>query len=60
MSQVYRNWATNQGAQFYYVSASPWQLFLPLTEFLKANEFPLGVFCLKEFRLKDKSRFRPN
>jgi phosphatidate phosphatase APP1 len=57
MPQLYRTWATNQGAQFYYVSASPWQLFLPLTEFLKANDFPLGIFCLKEFRLQDKTRF---
>jgi phosphatidate phosphatase APP1 len=57
MPQLYRNWATNEGAQFYYVSASPWQLFLPLADFLKANNFPVGVFCLKEFRLKDNTRF---
>jgi phosphatidate phosphatase APP1 len=57
MPALYRAWATNQGAQFYYVSASPWQLFLPLTDFLTANEFPLGIFCLKEFRMQDKTRF---
>jgi phosphatidate phosphatase APP1 len=57
MAQLYQNWATNDGAQFYYVSASPWQLFLPLSDFLKSNGFPAGVFCLKDFRLKDKTRF---
>jgi len=57
MAQVYQNWATNDGAQFYYVSASPWQLFLPLTDFLKSNGFPAGVFCLKEFRVTDRTRF---
>jgi phosphatidate phosphatase APP1 len=57
MAQLYQSWSTNKGAQFYYVSASPWQLFLPLKEFLQANQFPMGMFCLKEFRLKDKTRF---
>ena len=38
-----------------YVSASPWQLFLPLSEFVRSNGFPAGTFYLKNFRLKDRS-----
>jgi hypothetical protein len=57
MPELYRAWATNLGAQFFYVSASPWQLFLPLSEFIRASAFPAGTFCLKEFRLKDNTRF---
>src|SRR5258706_32177 len=55
MSQVYRAWAERTQAQFDYVSASPWQLFLPLSEFVRSNGFPAGTFYLKNFRLKDKS-----
>lgn len=58
MAQVYRAWATNAGAQFHYVSASPWQLYEPLAEFVRANEFPSGTFHLKEFRWKDRSFFQ--
>jgi phosphatidate phosphatase APP1 len=57
MARLYTTWATNHGAQFYYISASPWQLFLPLTDFLHDNGFPIGVFCLKEFWLMDKTRY---
>jgi hypothetical protein len=55
MAEVYRAWAEKAGAQFCYVSASPWQLFLPLSEFVKANGFPSGAFYLKKFRWKDQS-----
>jgi hypothetical protein len=55
MAEVYRSWATNSAAQFCYVSASPWQLFLPLSSFVKSNGFPAGPFCLKKFRWKDES-----
>ncbi len=40
---------------FHYVSGSPWQLYLPLAEFLEAEEFPKGSVHLKQFRLKDRS-----
>lgn len=55
MAEVYRAWADKSGAQFHYVSASPWQLFLPLSEFLSSNAFPTGAFYLKKFRWKDES-----
>jgi len=55
MSKVYLAWAEKKQAQFDYVSASPWQLFLPLSEFVRSNGFPAGTFYLKNFRLKDKS-----
>jgi hypothetical protein len=55
MADVYRSWAEKPKAQFCYVSASPWQLFLPLSEFVRSNGFPSGTFCLKQFRLKDES-----
>jgi phosphatidate phosphatase APP1 len=55
MAEVYRAWAERSGAQFCYVSASPWQLYLPLSEFVKSNGFPNGVFYLKKFRWKDES-----
>ncbi|MCX6921922.1 MAG: DUF2183 domain-containing protein [Verrucomicrobia bacterium] len=55
MAEVYRTWADKMAVQFCYVSASPWQLFLPLSEFVKSNGFPTAAFYLKKFRLKDQS-----
>jgi len=55
MAQVYHGWAQECGAQFFYVSASPWQLFSPLDAFLRTNGFPSGAFYLKKFRWKDES-----
>jgi phosphatidate phosphatase APP1 len=57
MADAYRDFAQKLRAQFYYVSASPWQLFLPLFDFMRSNGFPAGEFCLKDFRLKDRTRF---
>ena len=55
MAELYRAWQTN-GAQFHYLSASPWQLYIPLAEFIGKAGFPAGTFHMKEFRAKD-SRF---
>ncbi|HWI59868.1 MAG TPA: phosphatase domain-containing protein [Bacillota bacterium] len=57
MPEVYRAWAQGAGAQFCYVSASPWQLFSPLSQFGRSNGYPAGVFFLKDFRWKDQSFF---
>jgi hypothetical protein len=57
MAEVYHNWAKKSDAQFCYVSASPWQLYAPLTDFIRSNGFPAGVFYLKSFRWKDESFF---
>ncbi|HEV3005641.1 MAG TPA: App1 family protein, partial [Pirellulales bacterium] len=54
MAEVYRDWADAGGA-FHYVSASPWQLYTPLTEFQSRCEFPPGAFELQLFRWKDKT-----
>jgi hypothetical protein len=51
MAELYRHWA-GQGAVFHYVSASPWQLYAPLSEFLARHDFPAGTFHLKTFRPK--------
>lgn len=55
MPELYQALAT-RGAAFHYLSASPWQLYVPLSEFLARESFPHGSYHLKEFRWKD-SRF---
>jgi len=55
MAQVYRAWARQSDAQFCYVSASPWQLFVPLSDFARSNGFPAGAFTLKNFHWQDES-----
>ncbi len=54
MAELYQKWA-EQGATFHYISASPWQLYEPLEEFIKQSGFPAGTFHLKTFRAKDSS-----
>jgi hypothetical protein len=49
MADLYRGWAGG-GAVFHYVSASPWQLYGPLSEFLRRHDFPAGTFHLRSFR----------
>lgn len=44
-----------RGAVFHYVSASPWQLYEPLSEFARAAGYPSGTFEMREFRVKDRS-----
>lgn len=46
---------TDKGAAFHYVTGSPWQLYLPLAEFLRAADLPAGTFDMQHFRLKDGS-----
>lgn len=54
MADAYRRWAA-AGAAFHYVSASPWQLWDPISGFFKAGNFPPGSIHLKQFRWKDSS-----
>jgi hypothetical protein len=54
MAAVYRQWAAG-GAQFHYVSGSPWQLFEPLAEFLRGDGFPAGSLHLRQVRLTDRT-----
>jgi phosphatidate phosphatase APP1 len=56
--EVSRVWAADPGVRFCYLSASPGQLFAPLSEFIQTNQFPAGALLLREFRWKDKSFFK--
>jgi phosphatidate phosphatase APP1 len=53
MADVYQRWA-NLGADFHYVSSSPWQLYEPLLEMKNRNSFPVGTIHLKNFRFRDQ------
>ena len=55
MAGVYRGWERLLGARFHYVTASPWQLYVPLADFARTNGFPAGSWHMKEFRVKDRS-----
>jgi len=54
MPEVYRRWRES-GAEFHYVSSSPWQLSDPLCRFLGEAGLPAGSMHLKLFRLKDST-----
>ena len=43
-----------KGAYFHYISASPWQLYPALRQFMD-NHVPRGAVGLRNFRLKDRS-----
>jgi len=55
MAEFYQTLARSNRAQFQYISASPWQLYEPLAEFVNAHGFPHGTFALKEFRWKNRT-----
>lgn len=52
-ADVLGEWQRVHGAAFHYVSASPWQLYVPLTEFFAHEGLPAGTFHLKRFRWKE-------
>jgi len=54
MAAVYRKWQ-KAGVSFHYVSASPWQLYEPLRNWLTADTFPTGSMHLKSFRWNDQT-----
>jgi phosphatidate phosphatase APP1 len=53
IADVYREWS-RQGAEFHYVSSSPWQLYTPLAELCESDGFPEGPFHLRPFRWRDQ------
>jgi len=55
MAEFYHSLARSNHAQFHYISASPWQLYEPLAEFLGKHGFPHGTFALKSFRWKNRT-----
>ena len=54
MAELYASWA-GEDVLFHYVSASPWQLYSPLSEFVRDHNFPAGSFHMKQFRLHDRT-----
>jgi hypothetical protein len=54
MADVYRAWSAS-GAQFHYLSATPWQLYVPIAAFFDRHGFPKGTFHLRDFRWRDRS-----
>jgi phosphatidate phosphatase APP1 len=54
MAELYREWGRTR-ARVHYVSASPWQLFEPLSAFTRSNGFPPGTFHLKQVGVTDGS-----
>jgi hypothetical protein len=57
MATIYQRW-TAAGAQLHFVSASPWQLYSPLGEFLEEAGFPSAVWHMRSIRLKDLTVLR--
>ncbi|HEY1067747.1 MAG TPA: phosphatase domain-containing protein, partial [Pirellulales bacterium] len=57
MADLYRQWA-QQGAEFHYVSTSPWQLYKPLAAFMETYQFPRGTVHLKAMRWKNTGLLR--
>ena len=57
MAELYRQWTQQPGANIHYVSAAPWQLYAPLSQFFQQENFPLGTYHMKFFRWKDSSFF---
>lgn len=52
MAELYDRWAEG-GARFHYVTSSPWQLYDPLSSFLRSADFPDGTYHMKSFRWKN-------
>lgn len=55
---LYQDWNA-QGANFHYVSSSPWQLHEPLTEFIASAGFPEGSLHLRFFSLRNSRLLSP-
>lgn len=53
MADTYRTWAES-GAEFHYVSSSPWQLFESLLGLQEDFDLPRGTMHLRNFRLRDQ------
>ena len=57
MAEFYKRISQDENVTFHYVSASPWQLYQPLQNFITKYHFPAGSFNLRLFRWKDGSFF---
>ena len=56
MAALYDSWS-GENTSFHFVSSSPWQLYLPLIEFLDDQKFPHADLNLKPVRFRDESLF---
>lgn len=56
MAKLYEQWERS-GVAFHYLTASPWQLHVPLEDFRAAEKFPAGTWHMKTVRWKDSSLF---
>lgn len=56
MPELYRAWG-DRGVAIHYVTASPWQLFMPLWRFLGEKGFPGVDIRMRHLRLTDVSVF---
>ena len=54
MPELYREWE-KKGADFTFVSASPWQLYPELRKWMAAEKFPPATFQLRQIRFRDSS-----
>jgi len=54
MPEFYESWF-EAGASFHFVSSSPWQLYLPLDEFLTDAGFSNFTMSLKSVRFRDET-----
>jgi hypothetical protein len=57
MSELLQQWEA-RGAAFHYVSASPWQLYVPLAEFFESHGFPRASFHMQPYRVRLLARRR--
>ena len=53
MPDLYSEWS-DAGADFHYVSSSPWQLFQPLAAMQRKEGFPHGTLHLRNYRISDQ------
>ena len=52
MAELYNDWF-QRGADFHYVSSSPWQLHAPLLDLQTSGGFPRGTIHLRNFQLRN-------
>lgn len=57
-AELYQDWR-KLGADFHYVSSSPWQLHEPLIEFIASAGFPEGSLHLRQFSLRNSRLLSP-
>lgn len=58
MAAAYAAWGRALGADWHYVTGSPWQLWGPLSRFVADAGLPSGTWHMQEFRAKDRSLLR--